>query len=122
MRVYLENSQATIPVRSLDRDTAVETSWPQQCFIQSIRSVGSSDNHHGLAGIKAVHLHQQLVQRLFTLIVAIDAGTALPTHGVDFIDKDDAGSGFLGLVKQVTHTAGTHTNQYFDKLGTAHGE
>jgi hypothetical protein len=33
--------------------------------------------------IKAIHLHQQLVQGLLTLVIAIDAGSTLPTDGIN---------------------------------------
>jgi hypothetical protein len=81
--VYLENGQAPIPVRALDRHTPVEATWAQERFVQPIWAVGRSDDDDSLVCIKAIHLHQQLVQGLLTLVIAIDAGSTLPTDGIN---------------------------------------
>ena len=60
-RVNLENCQAAIPVGAFNGDTAVEASRTQQRLIQAIRPVGGADYDHRLAGIKAIHLNEQLV-------------------------------------------------------------
>jgi transcription elongation GreA/GreB family factor len=52
----------------------------------------------------------------------MNAGSTLATHGIDFIDEDNAGSGFLGLLKEVAHAARSHTNHHFDELRTTDGE
>jgi energy-converting hydrogenase Eha subunit H len=55
-------------------------------------------------GFKAIHFHQQLVQRLLALVVAAaHAGAALTTDSVDFVDEDDAGRLLLGLLEHVAH-------------------
>src|SRR6266700_4681047 len=116
MGVNLENSQTTIPVGTLNRHTSVEATGAHECFVQPIWPVRSSNNHNRLMCIKAVHLDQQLVQGLLTLVVAIDDDTALTTDGLDFIDEDDAGSRFLSLIEEVTHPTCAHADQHFDKL------
>src|SRR6266566_4192705 len=115
-RMNLENSQAAIPVGPFHYYAAVEATWAQECLVEAIWPVGSSDDDNGLARIKAIHLNQQLVQGLLALVVAIDTGPSLPADGIDFVDEDDAGSRFLGLVEEVTHAACTHTDQHFDKF------
>src|SRR5205085_1984719 len=119
-RVDFENSQAPIPVRPLDGYTAVEASWAQKRFVQPIRPVGGCNDDHSLMCIKAIHLDQQLVQRLFALIVAIDARAALAPDSIDFVDEDDTGGGFLGLIEEVSHATGPDSDQYFNKLRAAH--
>src|SRR5499427_8303015 len=116
------NGQATVLVRALDHHAAIKATWSQEGLIQAVWPVSSSDDLHSLARIKAIHLDQQLVQSLLALVVAIDAGAALATNSINFVDKDDAGSSFLGLIKQVAHAARTHADQYFDELGAAHRE
>src|SRR5579885_1285998 len=117
-----EDCQTAIPVGAVYRDTAVKTSWSQKGLIESIRAVGSGQHDHGLTCIKAVHLNEQLVARLFTLIVCIDAGPTLATNGVNFVDKDDARGCFFGLVKQVAHAASSNADQHFDELRPTHRE
>ena len=109
-RVNLENGQATIPVRTLDHHAAVEATRTQERLIQAIGPVCSSNDDYRLARIETIHLNQQLVQGLLTFVVAIDAGTTLAADGIDFINKDDAGSCFLGLVEEVTHAARANTD------------
>ena len=69
--------------------------------------------------IEAVHLGQKLVERLLALVVATKAAAiALLADGIDLIDKDDARSLFLGLLKQVAYLGGTAADKHLDKLRT----
>src|SRR5579883_869803 len=74
LRVDLQYRQATVPVGTIYRDPTIKTSWSQKSLVESIRAVGSCQHNHGLPRIKAVHLDQQLVERLLALIIGIDAG------------------------------------------------
>ena len=60
---------------------------------------------------------------MLALVVAakLTAVTTL-TNGINFIDKNDAGCLFLGLLKQVTHTGGAHAHKHFYKLTAANGK
>jgi len=52
--------------------------------------------------VEAVHLHQQLVEGLFSLLVgAPERRPALSTQGIDLVDEDDAGGVLLGVAEQV---------------------
>ena len=42
--------------------------------------------------------------------------------GVDLVDKDNAGSLFLGILKEVTHARGADTHEHLDEVGARHGE
>src|SRR6266567_7877335 len=94
-----KDRQAPVPVWAIDCDAPVEATRTQQRYVKAIGAVGSADYYNCLVRIETVHLHQELVQGLFAFIVTIDAYTTLPPHGIDFIDKDDAGRGFLGLIE-----------------------
>ena len=118
--VNLENGKATVPVGPFHYHAAVEATRTQERFVQPIRPVGGSNDHHGLARIEAIHLNQQLVQSLLTLVVAIDTGAALAADGIYLIDEDDAGSRFLGLVEEIAHTTRANTDQHFDEFRAAH--
>src|SRR5699024_10983363 len=75
-----------------------------------------------LAVTEAVHLDEQLVERLLTLVVAAaHAGAALAADGVDLVDEDDAGAVLLGLLEQVTDTGGTDTDEHLDEVGAGDG-
>jgi hypothetical protein len=44
--------------------------WAQQRLVQDVGAVGAGEHDNALGGREAVHLHQQLVQRVLALVVA----------------------------------------------------
>ena len=81
-------------------------------------SAGSSTSGRLVAAIRmtpsfdleAVHLDEQLVQRLLALVVAAaEAGAAMAADGVNLVDEDDAGRVLLALLEQVAHAADAPT-------------
>ena len=73
--------------------------------------------------MSGVHLHQQLVQGLLTLVVsAAQASASLAAHGVDLVNEDNAGVVLLGLVEQIPHTGGAHAYEHLHKVGAGDGE
>ena len=104
-------------VGQLNGDAAVKTTGAQQGRVKAVGSVGSSENDNTLVVIEAVHLGQQLVERLLALVVATKAAAiALLADGIDLIDKNDARGLFLGLLKQVTHLSSAATDKHLNKL------
>jgi hypothetical protein len=104
-------------------DAAIETPRPHQGRIEHIRTVGGSQQDHARVFGEAIHLGEQLVKRLLTLIVAAaDACAALAAHRIDLIDEHDAGSLFFGLAEQIAHTAGAHTHKQLHEFGSGHGK
>ena len=51
-------------------------------------------------------------------MTAAQTGSALTSHGIDLVDKDDRRGLGLGLLKEVTHAAGADTHEHLDKVGT----
>ena len=119
----LEDCLTALQIRQFHRNTAVKPSRPQQRRIQRFRTVRCRENNDAAVGFETIHLGQQLVESLLTLIVAtIVAGNTLSADGIDFIDEDDARRLFLGLLEEVTDLGGTHADKHFNKFRTAHGE
>ena len=56
------------------------------------------------------------------VVAAADAGSALATHCINFINEDDAGRIFLGIVKHVSNPGRAHTDEHFNKIGTGNRE
>ena len=103
-------------------DLTVKAAGTEQSLIQNISTVGSGHDDDAIVGLKAIHLHQQLVQGLLALVVAAaEAGTTLTAHRIDLINKDDAGHGLLGLVKQVAHTGSTDTDVHLHEIRAGDG-
>jgi hypothetical protein len=68
--MHAEDLLATRSVRWLHRDTAVEAAGTQQRLVEHLGAVGRSDDDHAGRRVEAVHLGQDLVQRLLALVVA----------------------------------------------------
>jgi len=91
-------------VRQADHHLAIESTRTQQRGIKDVGTVSGGNYNDTFIAIEAIHFHQQLVQCLFAFVMASTyTGAAITTHGIDFIDEDDAGRLLLGLDKHVTH-------------------
>ena len=102
---------------------AIEAARPQQRRVQHVGTVGRRDDDDALVPLEAVHLDEQLVQGLLALVVAAtETGAALAADGVDLVDEDDAGGGFLGLLEQVAHARGAHAHEHLDEVGAGDEE
>jgi len=54
-----------------------KSSWTEKGRVEDICSVGTGENDHSLSGrIESVHLDQNLVQGVFTLIISSHSGIA----------------------------------------------
>ena len=116
LAVYLQNGFAPLQIGELYRNTPVKAPRTGQCRVQAVRLVGGRENDNAIVSFKSVHLGQQLVQSLFALIVASVLATTLFPDRIDFIDKHNTRSLFLGLFKQVTYLRSTHTDKHLHEL------
>ena len=117
-RVDLEDLLAAEPVGAVDDDLAVEASRAQQRRVEDVRPVGGGDQDDVVLHLEAVHLDEQLVQRLLALVVAAaEAGAAVAPDGVDLVHEDDARRVLLGLLEQVAHARGAHADEHLDEVG-----
>ena len=114
--MHAQHSLAAAKIGQIHRDAAVKAAGAQQGGVQNLRTVGSAQHHNTLGGVKAVHLGQQLVERLLTLIVGGQTHrVALLADSVDFINKDDARSLFIGLLEQIAHAGRARAYEHFNK-------
>src|SRR5690606_15138599 len=109
--------------RQIHDHLAVKPARTQQSRVQYVRTVGSGNHNHTFTTLETIHFHQQLVQGLLTLIVpATQASAPMATHSVDLVDKNNTGRLFLGLLKHVAHTGGTHTHKHFHEVRAGNRE
>ena len=120
--MHLKDILTTGKVRKLHGNAPVKAAGAKQCLIQRLGTVGCGQNNNALVVVKAVHFREELVERLFTLIVGIQGGIAALTDGVDLIDKDDARCFFVCLFEEVANLCGATTNKHLNKLGTCNLE
>ena len=121
--MHLKNGQTAAYIRFVNHNLTVKTTGTQQCRVEDIRAVGGRDDDNAFIGGKTIHLNEQLVKCLLTFIVtAAHASTTLAAYGVNFVNEDDTGRIFLGLIKKVTHTGGTDTYEHLHEVGAGNGE
>ncbi len=73
--MYPQDSLASVDVRPVDRDLPIEPAGPKQGRVQDLRPVAGRHDDDALGGVEAVHLHEELVERLLALVMAAE-GTA----------------------------------------------
>ncbi len=121
--MHLENLLAADDVRVRHDDLPVETAGAQQRRIEHVRPVGRGDENDALVRLEAVHLNQQLVERLLALVVtATEARAAMATDRVDLVDEDDAGRVLLRLLEHVAHARRADADEHLDEVGTGDRE
>src|SRR5699024_4681399 len=104
--MHAQDGLTALFIRQVYRDLAVKTAASEQSRVKHVRAVGRRDDDDALVLAHAIHLDEQLVQRLLTLIVsAAHAGAALAADRIDLIDEDDARRSLLCLLEHVAHTA-----------------
>ena len=121
--MHFEDLLPALDVGDIDVDLPVETPGSEQRGIENVRPVGRRHHYDAVVLFKAVHLYEQLVERLLSLVMAAAKSRAsLPSDGVDLVDKDDAGHITLRLVEQIAHSRGARTDKHLDKVGSADRE
>jgi hypothetical protein len=69
---------------------------------------------------KTVHLHKKLVQRLFPFVMAASqTRSSMSSHGIDFIDENDAGSIPFALEKEVSDSRGSDADKHLHEIRAA---
>ena len=116
-RVHLEDALAALAVGPVDDDLAVEAARAQQRRVEDVGPVGGGDQDDVVLHLEAVHLDQELVERLLALVVAAaQAGAAVPADGVDLVHEDDAGRVLLRLLEEVAHARGADADEHLDEV------
>ena len=73
--------------------------------------------------LEAVHLDEQLIQRLLAFVVtAAKAGAAMTADRVDLVDEDNARRVLLALLEEVANTRRADADKHLDEVGTRNRE
>ena len=101
LRVDFQNLFSVVDVWKIQDHTTVEATWAQKGWVKHVRTIGRGNHDDTDVGIKPVHLHQDLVESLFTLVVrSTKSRSALATDGIDLVNEDDAGGAFFARAKR----------------------
>ena len=118
-----EDLFAAFESREVYNHLPVKPAGPQQGRVEHIGPVGGRNNDNTFLSIKAIHLHEQGVERLLTFIMsAADAAETAAADRVDFINEDDARGIFLSLLKHIAHAGGPDAYEHFNKIRAADGK
>ena len=118
-----EDALAALHVGTVDDDAAIEAAGPQQRRIEHVGTVGRRDEDDAFVRLEAVHLDEQLVERLLALVVAAaEAGAAMAADRVDLVDEDDAGRVLLALLEQIADARGADADEHLDEVRAADRE
>src|SRR6516162_3720199 len=121
--MHLQDFPPSAAVRAIDQNLAVESSWPQQGWIEHFWAIGGGEQNHAGARIEAIKLGEQLIECLLLLVVAAKrAGHAAAPQRVQFIYEDDAGCGAPGLLEQIADARSAHADEHLDEFRAGNGE
>ena len=81
---------APLEIRVADGHLTIEPAGTQQRRVEDVRAVGGGHDDDAVGLGEAVHLDEQLVERLLALLVAERVAAAAAAHGVELVDEDDA--------------------------------
>ena len=118
-----QDASTSLEIGKVHSDLPVETTRSQQGQIQNIHPVGGGNGDDSWVAIESVHLHQQLVDGLLTLVVSAGKScTTLVTYSINLINEDDAGRVLLSLAEDVTDTGRSHTHEHLNEFRTRDGD
>ena len=113
---------ASLKIRAVHDDPAVETPRAEKGFIQNLRTVRCRQNDDALGRVEAVDFGKELIECLLPLVVAAEFGIAAAADGVDLIDENDGGSDLGSFLEQVADTARADADEHLNKVRTGNGE
>ena len=118
LQVYTEYLLALVQVGQVYMYLTVKATCTQQCLVEDIYTVCRSQDDDTRVGTKSIHLGEQLVQRILTLIIATHRRVLATrtAYSVNLIDEDDTGRLLLSLTEEVAHTRSTHTHKHLHEI------
>ena len=122
--MHVQDVDAAFFVGLVHQHLPVKAAGPQQGRVEDLGAVGGRQDDDARAGVKAVHLGQQLVEGLLFFIVPAQArkGPSCAAQCVEFVNEDDGRCRLAGLLEQVAHPRCAHTHKHLDKLAARHGK
>src|SRR5260370_25464089 len=100
----------------------VRTARAPRVLDRDVSSFSGRRYDHRTARIEPIEFYEQLVERLVAFVVARDAHGAFASHGIDFIQEDDARGRLSSLVKEIAHATGANSHKHFYEFRSAHAK
>ena len=97
---------STCPIGEADGHLPIEAPGAQEGRVEHVGAVRCRDDDDVRVGVEAIHLDEEMVERLLPLVVAAtEARPTLPSDGIDLVDEHDRRGGRLCLREQVADPA-----------------
>ena len=98
---------------------AVKAAGTHKRRIQHIRTVGGRDENNAFVRLKSIHLDEELIERLFALVVAAaEARATMAANSINFVNEDDAGGILLCLLEHVAHARCANAHEHLHEVRT----
>ena len=121
--VQAQDLQAPVDVGVVHDHLTVEAAWAQQCGIEDVGPVGGAHDDEASVSGEPVHLDEDLVERLLTLVVALsDTGTTLTPGGVKLVNEDDRRRRLACLAEEIADARGADADERLDEIRSGEGE
>ncbi len=114
-----QDGAATVDVGQGHVHLAGEPSGPKDRVVQGVHAVGGRYHDDRVGRREAVHLREQLVERLFALVVRVAAAADL-REGVDLVDEDDGLAELAGDGEEVAHPLGADPDVHLNEARAGH--
>ena len=117
--MHSQDCLAATHIGPVNQNMPVESARPQECWIERFWPVRGGHHNHATVAPKAIHLHEQGVERLFSLVVpAHHAGASRLAEGVEFVNKNNARGLRLGLLKHISHAGRPNAHEHLHEIRT----
>src|SRR4029078_6075864 len=84
---------------------------------ENVGTVGGGDEDDAFVRLEAVHLDEELVERLLASgVAAPQARAAMAADRVDLVDEDDARRVLLALLEEVADARGADADEHLDEV------
>ena len=111
-------------VGRMHHDLPIESTGTEERRVEHIGPVCGGQDDDALVPRKAIHLSEDLVERLLAFIVTTERSrsAARAANRVDLVDEDDGWRHLARFREQLTHPAGTDTDDHLDEFGRTRAE
>src|SRR6266567_696184 len=118
--VYFQNCLAAIKIGRVYDDLTIKAAGAKQGSVENLRTVSSGQNNNAGVGLKTIHLNQQSIKGLLTLVVdRTYMDTSLAADSVKFINEYDTGRMLLRLLEQIAHSSRADSHKHFYEIAAA---
>ena len=115
--MHVQDLFAALDVRTIHQHVTVKATRTHQCGIQCLGAVRCTHHNHTVIGSETIHLYQQSIQGLLTLVVTARCTTATHlTQCVQLVDEDDRRRTLQRLLKHVANTSRSNTHVHLDEV------